>query len=263
MSGWHRLAAVSFTAGADEYDRFIGRYAVPLAARFADFAGVGHAKRVLDVGCGSGALTGELLRRLGDGVSAIEPSERFVEAVRARYPSVPVQQGFAEQLPYDDRSFDAALAQLVVHFMADPVAGLREMLRVTSADGVVAACVWDHAGGQSPLGVFWDAVRELDPAAVDESRMAGARQGHLAELLQTAGAHEIEEGSLVVEVVEERFEDWWEPFLLGVGPPGSYVSWLDPARRERLRELCQKRLPAAPFTISARAWVARGRPRTD
>jgi hypothetical protein len=66
-----------------------------------------------------------------------------------------VLQASAERLQFADDMFDAALAQLVVHFMADPVAGLTEMARVTRPDGVVAACVWDHAGGQGPLGVFW------------------------------------------------------------------------------------------------------------
>ena len=256
---------MSFTVGAEAYDRFMGRYSAPLAERFADFAGVGRATRVLDVGCGPGALTGELIRRLGDqAVSAVDPSERFVEAVRARYPAVAAQRAFAEELPFADRSFDAALAQLVVHFMADPVAGLREMLRVTEPGGIVAACVWDHAGGRGgPLGPFWEAAREIDPSTRDESEMAGVRQGHLAELLKIAGGHEIEEGALVVDVEYARFEEWWEPYLLGVGPAGAYVGRLDDARRDRLRELCRRKLGPAPFTISARAWVARGRPHTD
>ena len=258
----HRLARVSFTVGPEAYDRFMGRYSAPLAERFADFAGVGRATRVLDVGCGPGALTGELIRRLGErAVTAVDPSERFVEAVWARYPAVAAQRAFAEKLPFADRSFDAALAQLVVHFMADPVAGLREMLRVTEPGGIVAACVWDHAGGRGgPLGPFWEAARELDPSTTDESGMAGVRQGHLAELLRAAGGHGVEEGALVVDVEYARFEDWWEPYLLGVGPAGAYVGRLDDARRDRLRERCRDKLEPAPFTISARAWVARGRP---
>src|SRR6266536_346786 len=185
---------MSFSVGADEYDRFMGRYSVPLGPRFADFAGIAAGQRALDVGCGPGALTGELVKRLGaDAVWAVDPSESFVAAVRARYAGVPVQRAPAEELPFEDRRFDAALAQLVVHFMADPVAGLREMARVTSADGVVAACVWDHAGGRGPLSLFWDAVRELDPEIAGESQLAGAREGHLTELFQAAGLHDVEE----------------------------------------------------------------------
>jgi SAM-dependent methyltransferase len=250
---------VSFTVGADEYDRFMGRYSFPLAPRFAEFARVGAGQRVIDVGCGPGALVAELIRRLRpDAVCAVDPSERFVAAVRVRYPGVRAHRAAAEELPFQAQRFDAALAQLVVHFMADPVVGLREMVRVTKRDGVVAACVWDHAGGQGPLGLFWEAARELDPDVEDESRLAGARQGHLAELFRAAGVHEIEESAIVVDVEHPNFEDWWEPFLLGASHAGSYVARLDSRRQTRLRELCREMVPGEPFVVSARAWAARG-----
>jgi ubiquinone/menaquinone biosynthesis C-methylase UbiE len=250
---------VSFTVGADAYDRFMGRYSVPLAPQFADFASVAAGRRVLDVGCGPGALTAELVSRLGpDAVSAVDPSEPFVAAARERHPGVSVQLSAAEKLPFEDQKFDAALAQLVVHFMTDPVAGLREMARVTRRHGVVAACVWDHAGGQGPLSLFWDAARELDPAVDDESYLAGARKGHLAQLLEAAGLRKIEESVLSVQVEHPSFADWWEPFTLGVGPAGTYAAGLDAERQARLREHCREMLPSAPFVLSARAWAARG-----
>jgi SAM-dependent methyltransferase len=249
---------VSFSVGADEYDRFMGRYSVPLAPRFAEFAGVAAGRHALDVGCGPGALTVELVRRLGaDAVWAVDPSERFVAAARARHAGVQVQRAAAEQLPFEDELFDMALAQLVVHFMADPVVGLREMGRVTKTRGVVAACVWDHAGGRGPLSLFWHAARELDPDVEDESQLAGARRGHLTELFQAAGLHEIEESALSVDVEHPSFEEWWEPFMLGVGPAGGYVARLDSTRQARLRDLCREMLPAAPFVVSAWAWAAR------
>jgi SAM-dependent methyltransferase len=250
---------VAFAVGADAYDRFMGRYSVPLASEFADFAAVSAGQRVLDVGCGPGALTGELVVRLGaDAVSAVDPSESFVDAARERHPGVSVQRAAAEQLPFEDQEFDAALAQLVVHFMADPVAGLREMARVTRKDGVVAACVWDHAGGQGPLSVFWEAAHELDSEVADESQLPGSRQGHLTELFEAAGLREVEESALSVRVEHPSFEDWWEPFTLGVGPAGAFTAGLGAARQAELRELCRLRLPPAPFVPPARAWVARG-----
>jgi len=250
---------VSFTSGADQYDRFMGRYSVPLAPAFANFARVADGNRVLDVGCGLGALASELVGRLGSvSVWAVDPSEAFVAAARGRLAGVRVERAGAESLPFEDGSFDAALAQLVVHFMADPVAGLREMRRITKPGGVVAACVWDHAGGQGPLGVFWEAARVLDVDVDDESSRAGTRRGHLGELLAAAGLREIEQGAVSVEVEHPSFEEWWEPFTLGVGPAGAFVAGLSGTRRDRLRDLCEERLPEGPFVIRAQAWAARG-----
>src|SRR5215210_4450726 len=163
---------MSFDVAADAYDRFMGRYSRQLSAPFADFARVRSGQRVLDVGCGPGALTGELVARVGsEHVAAADPSSQFVAAARVRHPGVDVRHASAEDLPFEDDAFDAALAQLVVHFMSDPVAGLREMARVSRSGGIVAACVWDHGGGRGPLSVFWKAARELDPGVDDESQL--------------------------------------------------------------------------------------------
>jgi SAM-dependent methyltransferase len=238
----------------------MGRYSAPLAPAFADFAAIADASRALDVGCGPGSLTAELVKRLGPAaVAAVDPSETFVTAAHARYPAVDVRRASAEQLPFEDRAFDATLAQLVVHFMSEPVTGLREMARVTRVGGVVAACVWDHGGGGGPLSRFWDAARELDRDVEDESRLAGTRQGHLAQLFEAAGLDAIEETALRITVGHPTFEDWWDPFTLGVGPAGAYVAGLDVVRQRELRERCRQRLPPAPFVVNARAWAARGR----
>ena len=250
---------MSFDVAAEAYDRFMGRYAVPLAPRFADLAGVVAGRRVVDVGCGPGALTSELVARVGpDRVTAVDPSETFVVAARTRLPGVIVERAPAEHLPFEDDSFDAALAQLVVHFMSDPVAGLREMARVTRPDGVVAACVWDFAGGHAPVSVYWESARELDGDVVDESGLAGARETQLTELLVASGLREVVETALTVSVQYADFDEWWEPYTLGVGPAGQHAARLDADALARVREACRRRLPAPPFAITARAWAARG-----
>jgi SAM-dependent methyltransferase len=248
-----------FDVAAENYDRFMGTYSTRLAPAFAEFAGVARGQRVLDVGCGPGALTDELLRRLDPGdVSAVEPSEPFVAAARLRHPGVDVRYASAEDIPFDDDEFDAALAQLVVHFMADAVQGLREMRRVTRPGGTVAACVWDHGGGTGPLSPFWNAAHRLDPDAPDESQLAGAREGHLLELFGEAGLEEVEGARLTVSFAHAGFDAWWELFGLGVGPASGYAARLDDEQRARLRELARDEFPA-DGVVTASAWAARGR----
>lgn len=254
---------MSFDVAADAYGRFMGRFSERLAAPFADRCGVRPGMQVLDVGCGPGALTAELVARLGAAhVTAVEPSPPFVAAVRDRLPGVDVRTASAEDLPFGTGVVDAALAQLVVHFMADPVRGLREMARVTRPGGVVGACVWDHAGDGGPLGTFWRAVHDVTPGAPDESRLAGAREGHLAALLAEAGLIDVESSSLTVAAPFASFDAWWETFTLGVGPAGAHVAGLDAEGRAELRARCAELLPAGAFEVTATAWCARGRVRT-
>ena len=251
---------MAFDVTAEAYGRFMGRFSEPLAGQLADLAGItaGSGKRVLDVGCGPGALTAELVRRLGAGaVSAVDPSPPFVAAAQDRLPGVGVRQAAAEDLPYPDDTFDAALAQLVVHFMADPVAGLHEMARVTRPGGVVAACVWDFAGERAPLTTFWRAVGQLDATAADESGVAGARAGHLAQLADAAGLVDVASAELTVQVSYATFDEWWQPYTLRVGPAGDHVAHLDGAGRAALRARCADLLPSAPIDVEATAWAVR------
>jgi SAM-dependent methyltransferase len=237
----------------------MGRYSRLLAPLFADFAGVVAPMNLLEVGSGPGALTTELVQRLGaSSVTATDPSQPFVAAVRERLLGVEARQALAEALPFGNHFFDVALAQLVVHHMTDPVAGVREMGRVTRAGGTVAACVWDLADGRAPLGPFWRAVKRFDPDARDESHFPGAGEGELMAIFEASGIEGVQGDELVFEVSHESFEEWWEPFTLGVGPAGSYVARLDRERRGQLVEMCRDELPPAPFTLSFRVWAARG-----
>jgi SAM-dependent methyltransferase len=249
---------VTFNVAAEKYDKFMGRYSSQLAASFADYAGVTAGRNVVDVGCGPGALTAELVTRLGpENVAAADPSEPFVQAARERFPGVDVQLAPAEQLPFADGAFDAALAQLVVHFMSDPLAGIREMARVTKKGGVVAACVWDREGERAPYSPAWGAAGKYGFAL--EEGGAGSSEGSLAELFSAAGLSDVESGEVSVPVAHANFEEWWHPFTLGVGPLGMFIQGLGADEVAALREDVRGTVGDPPTAVSAVAWAARGR----
>jgi SAM-dependent methyltransferase len=251
---------VSFEVAGDAYDRFMGRYSKPLAARFADWLEVGGGQRAVDVGCGPGALTEQLVARVGaEHVAAIDPSEPFVAACRSRFPGVDVQQGAAESLPYDDDAFDVAAACLVVHFMTDPVGGVAEMKRVTRADGWVGATVWDLAGSRAPMAPLWEAVAEVAPEHPDERDFQGGSRASLVSVLEGAGLRDVEATELAVTVTHPTFEEWWEPYQHGVGPAGEAIAALGEERRARVEEVLRRNLGEGPFDLTAVAFAARGR----
>ncbi len=250
----------NFGASAAGYDRLMGRYLPSLAPAFADAAGVRAGMRALDVGCGPGGLTRELVSRLGpDAVAAIDPSPPFVRACRERNPGVDVREGVAEALPFDDDAFDATVSSLVIGFLTDADAAAREMVRVTRPGGVVAACFWSRTG-MPALRTFWKAAASLDDHVPSEPQRLGSDEGDIAAILHRAGAAGIEHGTVAARAGYADFDDWWTPFTLGIGPAGAYVQTLDENRRAVLRRATRNALgePAGPFALEAHAWFARG-----
>jgi SAM-dependent methyltransferase len=256
---------MTFNVSPEDYDRFMGRYGDALGRALADEAGVEHGMRALDVGAGTGKLTRVLSERLGEeNVAAVDPSEPFAAALRERFPAADVHMGGAEELPFEDGSFDVVLAQLVVNFMADPEAGAAEMRRVARDGAVVAGAVWDYRGEMTMLATFWEAAAAVDErgaAARDErTRMRFGRPDELAALFSGAGLGDVRGGEIVVSASYEGFDDLWSPFLKNVGPAGDFVATLEPDAQADFREKYRALLgsPDGPFDLSARAWYAVG-----
>ncbi|MET0829127.1 MAG: class I SAM-dependent methyltransferase [Microbacterium sp.] len=250
---------MSFNVAATAYDRFMGRFSRPLSVEFADWLGVSAGTTALDVGCGPGALTEVLADRLGAAsVIAVDPSEPFIAAIRERLPDVVVVQASAEDLPFADQTFDLTVAQLVVHFMPDPLVGVSELRRVTRAGGVVAVSVWDFQTRRAPQSTFLGALVSVVPDADVEVGRAGARRGELASLLVGAGCRDIEEAELAVTVTSPTFEEWWEPYTLGVGPAGAQLVALDADLQHLVKERCRELLGDGPIATTATAWAAKG-----
>lgn len=257
----------SIWADAEAYERYIGRWSRLVAVEFVDWLAVPASSAWLDVGSGSGALSQAILAGSDpSSLLGIDPSSSFVDAAGRSITDSRVRFAVAgaEQIPATDDAFDAVVSGLVLNFVPDVQAALAELRRVTRADGVIAAYVWDYAGRMDLLRAFWDAAAALDPAAVefDEGRRFQICDSDTLEAaFSDAGLKAVRVRAIDVPTVFEDFDAYWEPFLGAVGPGPAYVASLDPAARERLRERLRATLPTqadGSIHLIARAWAVRG-----
>lgn len=254
-------------SNASSYDRFMGRWSAKLAPLFAKFARTRDGDRVLDVGCGTGSLIQAVanLNRRSELVG-IDPTPGFITYASQRFtdPRITFDQGSAFELPYPGSSFDQSLSMLVFHLISAPDKAAREMRRVTKPGGTVAACTWDGAGGMELSSIFWSEAIRLDPAA--EVRAERARhcnlKGQLSELWKATGLNDVEETAIDTRMDFTSFDDYWLPYLEGVGPTGVYVAGLSDDERDALREGLRGRVLSGQsdgaFSLAARAWAVRG-----
>jgi ubiquinone/menaquinone biosynthesis C-methylase UbiE len=245
------------------YETYMGRWSRQLAPAYVAFAAPQNGDRVLDIGTGTGALASALEAALGSSdITGVDPSAGFIayatknaKSGRARF-----EVGDAQKLRFTDASFDQTMSMLVINFIPDHNKAIAEMRRVTRPGGVVSSCVWDYADGMESLRIFWDEVVALDPAAEPkhERNMKLTHEGQLGALWKSAGLAKVQEKALVIDQAFKSFDDYWGPFLSGVGPGGAYVASLSDERRQQLEGRLRNRLGNGAFTIKARAWCARG-----
>jgi hypothetical protein len=108
------------------------------------------------------------------------------------------------------------------------------------------------------LHTFWAAARKRAPDVVGERERPGGREGDIGARMRRAGLADVVEGVLEARVDYAGFDDFWEPFTYGVGPAGQYLASLPGEEQAQVREACRAELPAGAFTLTARAWYARG-----
>jgi ubiquinone/menaquinone biosynthesis C-methylase UbiE len=255
--------------GADKYDSYMGRWSRRLAPPFLDFAGLAAGERVIEIGCGTGALTFALPARADIArVEAIDYEQQFVEAARERNtdPRINIQKGDACNLQFTDGSFDRALSMLVLHFVSDPERAVAEMRRVVRPGGVAAATVWDNFGGQPSIRLFWDTVAAIEPRGMERRNAAlirpMTRAGELRGAFAKAGFVDVTEATLMIRMDFANFEDYWTPMLTGQGSHAEFLANLAEPTRQRIESalrggyLCGQ--ADGPRSFVSTAWAVRG-----
>ena len=254
---------------AEAYERQRGRSSKLLAPLFIDFVGV--KGEVIDVGCGTGALTLAMAQKKSvSKIVGIDVSHAFIAYARSKTndPRIVFEKGDAQNLALSDASFDQCVALLVIPFMSDPLKAVKEMNRVTRSGGTVATATWDTTGGNELNDVLTETALILDPKAdpkppgVENTSGTYGSQQDLSSLWEAAGLTNIETTSLLFPCNFESFNDFWQPLTEGQGPAGAYLRAISADRRNALRNLLRERILGSgvdgPLTLRAKAWAVRG-----
>jgi SAM-dependent methyltransferase len=247
------------------YERLMGRWSKLAGGIFLDWLALPKGLRCLDVGCGNGAFTEVLLGKSAPAsVTGIDPAEGQLAFARTR-PGAKLAQfqtGNAQDLPFADGAFDAALMALVISFVPDPAKAAREMARVVRPGGTVATYMWDIPGGGLPLEPIHVAMRSMGIDTPNPSGHAVSRQDSLKALWQQAGLQAIEVRAIRFEVAYSGFDDFWDSNSVPIGPAGQAIHRLPPERQQQLKAELRKQLPVGSdgrITYEACANAVKGR----
>jgi len=194
----------------------------PVTEALIDEARIVEGFSVLDVAGGSGEPSLTIAETVGPtgSVTATDAVAEMVdaaktEAQRRGTTNVAFRQCAADSLPFESESFDAVVCRLGVMFFPDPLAALREMLRVTKNGGAMALAVWDKSELNPFSYVITNVVgRYFDSPPPDPSVPGAfrfAEPGVLAGLLKDAGATEVKEQSLKFHIAAPISpKEFWE-----------------------------------------------------
>lgn len=252
-------------AGGADYESYVGRWSRRIAEEFVGWMAAPAGAAWVDVGCGTGALTATILAHAEPAsVVAIDRSVDFVAHASAHVHDrrAVFLVADAGALPLTATRADLVVSGLLLNFLPDPGAALREFRRVARPGAAVAAYVWDYADGMQPIRAFWDGAIELAPSAreLDEAlRFPLCAPGALERIFEGAGLVGITTRAIDADAAFAGFDDYWAPFLTGVGPAPGYCAALPADQREALREHLRARLSpdGGPFKLQVRAFAVR------
>jgi SAM-dependent methyltransferase len=254
-------------SGADQYEAYVGRWSRAVAPRFIEDLGIPAGRRWLDVGSGTGAVARAILDEGAPAsVVGVDPSQVFLDEATATIvdPRARFIVGDGASLPFDEGSFDVVVSGLVLNHIPNHAAVLAEMHRVAARGGTVAAYIWDYRGRMDLIRRFWDAAVALDPAAAALDQGANCTicsPGALAAVFESVELTKVDVHPIDVPTRFRDLDDYWAPFLGGVGPAPAYVASLAVDRRQAIRQRLAETLPIAPdgsIDLIARAWAVRG-----
>ena len=264
------VSSTFVSADGDGYELQMGRWSRRLAPLFVNFAGITAARRILDVGCGTGNLSFNLARNPNiNSVRGVDFSQVYIEHAKRHNNDARIdfQVGDACALPFPDATFDHSLSMLVLQFIPQPELAVREMRRVTCPGGTVAAAQWDSRGGFVASRIFWDTAAMLDPAANERRAKSYARPislpGGLARVWREAGLSEVVQDMLTIRMDFESFADFWVPYEGKDGPLADYVGTLSAEAKSMLRDKVTLAYldgeADGARSYAATAWVVKGK----
>src|SRR6202043_2640064 len=235
-------------SGGKVYERMMGRWSKRVGVQFLDWLDAPKDLHWIEVGCGNGAFTEELIAHIAPrAVSSIDPSEGQLAFARTR-PAAKLAEfrpGDARALPFPDKSFDAAAMALVISFIPDPAKAVTEMARVGRPGGLVATYMWDTLNGGVPLAPIEVALNAIGKPSPTRASAAASGRDAMQAMWQAAGLQAIETRAIRIPVAYASFEDFCESNIVPIGPSGQMISALSPDEIGQLKAQLRKTLPIA------------------
>lgn len=253
---------IRFDDGAS-YERYMGVWSRLAGAQFLDWLAPENGLRWLDVGCGNGAFTEDLMARCApSALVGIDPAPAQIDYARSRpaLATARFEVADAMALPFVDASFDAAVMPLVIFFVPEPARGVAEMRRVLSPGGEASAYAWDMPGGGFPYRAVQDALRALGRKVPLPPHPEVASLEDLEALWREAGFEAVETRVIEVEREFSSFEDFWTT-VRAAPSVGPLFAELDREESAQLRRRVRAELwgeAEGSRRIGARANAVRG-----